>query len=148
MWHYSRNGLKKCVQCHSCDTLPVTSTVLSSHVISTYCQISTIRRTKSQHWNVFRLVLQLPVPNPLKPCVRSRMKMQLERRHAVLQLHLRDQQVYCLLRCDLYQRFDGTIQSTLLTRRGIFQIPAPNHYWEILRNMKVCFQFCRNYFTT
>ena len=31
-----------------------------------------------------------------------------QRRQAMLQLHLSDQQFYCVLRCDLYQRFDGS----------------------------------------
>ena len=56
-----------------------------------------------QNLNVSRLVLQLSLPNPLKPCVKSKMKMQLEQRpQATIQLHLRDQQFYWLLRCDLY----------------------------------------------
>ena len=47
--------------------------------------------------NTSRLVLQLSSPSPLKPGVNSRMKMQLEQhRQAMLQLHLSDQQVYCL----------------------------------------------------
>ena len=33
------------------------------------------RHTKSQNWNVSRLVLQSPLSNPLKPGVKSRMKM-------------------------------------------------------------------------
>ena len=40
-----------------------------------YRKISNIRRTKSQNLNDSRLVLQLSVPNPLKPGVKSRMKM-------------------------------------------------------------------------
>ena len=40
-----------------------------------YRQISNIRHTKSPNLNVFRLVLQLSLPNPLKPGVQSRMKM-------------------------------------------------------------------------
>ena len=53
--------------------------------------------------NVSRLVLQLSLPNPLKPGVTSRMKMLLEqRRQAMLQLYLSDHQLYFLLRCDLY----------------------------------------------
>ena len=40
-----------------------------------YRQTSDIRRTKSQHLNVSRLVLQLSLPSPLKPGVKSRMKM-------------------------------------------------------------------------
>ena len=35
-----------------------------------YCQISNIRCTKSQSLNDSRLVLQLSVPNPLKPGVK------------------------------------------------------------------------------
>ena len=51
---------------------------------------------------------KLPPPNPLKPGVKSRMKMQLEqRRQVMLQLNLSDQQLYCLLGCDLYYRFDS-----------------------------------------
>ena len=66
-------------------------------------KISSISRTKFQNLNDSRLVLQLSLPNPLKPDVKSRMKMQLEqRRQAMLQLHLGDQQFYCLLRCVLY----------------------------------------------
>ena len=39
-----------------------------------YHQTSSIRRTKFQNSNVSRLVLQLFLLNPLKPCVKSRMK--------------------------------------------------------------------------
>ena len=53
-------------------------------------------------------MLQLSLRNPLKRFVKSRMNMKLEqRRQAMLQLHLSDQQVYGLLSCGLYQRFDG-----------------------------------------
>ena len=73
-----------------------------------YCQTSNISHTKSQHLNVSRLILQLSLPNPLQPGVKSRMKMESEqRRQAMLQLHLSDQQFYCLLRCSLYWRFEG-----------------------------------------
>ena len=44
-------------------------------IYGTYRQISNISRTKSQYWNVSRLVLQLSLPNPLKPGVKSIMKM-------------------------------------------------------------------------
>ena len=65
-------------------------------------------RTKSQNFKNSRLVLQLSLPNALKPGVKSRMKMQLEqRRRVMLQLHLSDQQVYCLLKCVLYYWFYG-----------------------------------------
>ena len=40
-----------------------------------YRQVSNIRRTKSQHLKDSRTVLRLPLPNPLKPDVKSRMKM-------------------------------------------------------------------------
>ena len=47
--------------------------------------------------------LQLPLCNLLKSGDQPIMKMYLEQcRQAMLQLHLSDQQVYCLLRCDLY----------------------------------------------
>ena len=50
--------------------------------------------------DTFRLVMQLSVPNPLKPGVKWRMKMQVEKpQQAMLQLHLSDKQVNCLLRC-------------------------------------------------
>ena len=40
-----------------------------------YRKVSNIRRTKCQNLNYSRLVLQLSVPNPLKPSVKSIMKM-------------------------------------------------------------------------
>ena len=66
-------------------------------------KISNIRHTKSQNLNDSRLVLQLPLPNPLESGVKSRMNMGLEQhRQAMLQLHLSDQRVYRLLRGVLY----------------------------------------------
>ena len=60
-------------------------------------------RTESRNLNFPYLVLQLSLLNPLKPGFKSRMKKLLEqRRQAMPQLHLSDQQFYCLLRCDLY----------------------------------------------
>ena len=54
-----------------------------SHPTETYHQISNISCTKSQNLNVSRLVLELSLPNPSKPGVKSRMKMLLEhRQHA------------------------------------------------------------------
>ena len=38
-------------------------------------KISNIRRTKSETLNDYRLVVQLSLPNPMKPGVKSRMKM-------------------------------------------------------------------------
>ena len=40
-----------------------------------YCQTSNIRCSKSKNLNVSCLILQLSLPNPLKPGVKSRMKM-------------------------------------------------------------------------
>ena len=68
-----------------------------------YTQTFNIKHTKSQNLNVSHLILLLSLPNPLKPGVESKMKMQLEHRLlTMLQLYLSDQQVYCPLRCDLY----------------------------------------------
>ena len=56
-------------------------------------QIPYIRRILSQNLNDSRFVLQFSLPNPLRPGAKSKMKMQLEqRRQAMLQLHLSDQQ--------------------------------------------------------
>ena len=41
----------------------------------TYRQLFNIRRTQFQNINGIRLVLQLHLPNPLKPGVKLRMKM-------------------------------------------------------------------------
>ena len=40
-----------------------------------YRKVSNIRRTKSPNLTASRLVLQLSLPNPKKPGVKSRMKM-------------------------------------------------------------------------
>ena len=40
-----------------------------------YRQTSNIRRTKTQNLNDSRLVLQLHLPNPLKPVIEAGMKM-------------------------------------------------------------------------
>ena len=73
-----------------------------------YRKISNISRPQSQNVNVSRLVLQLSLPNSLRPGVELKINMLLEqRRQAMLQLHLRDQQFDKLLRCVFYQRFDG-----------------------------------------
>ena len=40
-----------------------------------YRKVSNIRRTKSQNLNASRLILQLSLPNPLKPGVKLRMKI-------------------------------------------------------------------------
>ena len=64
----------------SCDVLtlaqfiPVYPTMHATHRYN-YRKISDIRSTKSSNWNVSHLVLQLPLPNPMMPGVKSRMKM-------------------------------------------------------------------------
>ena len=40
-----------------------------------YYQISNIKHTKSKNWNVSHLILQLSLPNPLKPGAKSIIKM-------------------------------------------------------------------------
>ena len=49
-----------------------------------YRKISYIRQTKSPNLNVSLLVVQLSLPNPMTPDVKSRMKMQLEQRRQAI----------------------------------------------------------------
>ena len=65
-----------------------------------YHQTSNIIRTKTWNLNVSRVVLQFSFRNLLKPGVKSRLKLE-QRRLAMPQLHLSDQQIYCLLICYL-----------------------------------------------
>ena len=54
-------------------------------------QASNTRRTKSQNLNISCIVLYVTLCNPLKPGVKSGVKMQSEKRqHAMLQLHPSD----------------------------------------------------------
>ena len=48
---------------------------LESQGMACYCKTSNICHTKSQNLNVSHLILQLSLPNPLKPDVKLRMKM-------------------------------------------------------------------------
>ena len=62
------------------NTLPISITfdgypLVTSGDVHDYRKISNIRRTKSLNFNVSRLVLQLTLPNPMKPGIKSRMKM-------------------------------------------------------------------------
>ena len=61
------------------DKIPPNPVVISKHVIDgklyIYRKVSNIRRAKCQNLNDSRLVLQLSVPNPLKPSVKLIMKM-------------------------------------------------------------------------
>ena len=51
--------------------------IMQRYSFSKYRQTSNVSRTKFQNLNVYHLVSQLSSPNPSKPCVKSRMKMQL-----------------------------------------------------------------------
>ena len=46
-----------------------------AHAMYNYRQVYTIRRTKFQHLKDYFTVLRLSLPSPLKPDVKSRMKM-------------------------------------------------------------------------
>ena len=61
----------------SCFMFRRAQTMSIKYVSRMYYQTYNISWTKS-HLNVPRLVLQLLLPNPLKPCVQWRMKMELE----------------------------------------------------------------------
>ena len=109
-WFYKLTlYIHPCTRRSICITVPVYAqapgTVMASERTmwtTKYCQTSSISCTKSKNFNVSRLVLQLSLPNLLKPDVKLKMKMSLEqRRQAMLLLYL-NQQSYCLLRCDLY----------------------------------------------
>ena len=61
-------------------------------------------------------------------------------RQAMLQLHLSDQQFYCLLRCNLYQRFDSKNMSDFVVVTVLANGSAPigartpagnSNYWKI-----------------
>ena len=51
------------------------SSMVTHVILNTYHQVSNIRCTQSPNINVSCLVLQLSLPNPLKPSVKLRMKM-------------------------------------------------------------------------
>ena len=60
---------------HIVSTFSMREIIPEMDVLHNYRQISNIRRTQSPNLNVPRLVSQLSLPNPLKPVVKSRMKM-------------------------------------------------------------------------
>ena len=77
-WHTSSWWLQ--MTWHQIGARPSATTILSwclpqDITMAHYRQVSNISHTKSQHINGSRLVLQLSLPNPLKPGVKSRMKM-------------------------------------------------------------------------
>ena len=53
----------------------ITSLATTKEKAKDYHQISNIRDTQTQNLNVSCLVLQLYLPNPLKPGVKPRMRM-------------------------------------------------------------------------
>ena len=69
-----------------------------------YHKISNIRCTKYQNLHDSNLLLQFPLPNPLKPVLSRewRCSWSSANRSWCSQLHLSDQKFYFLLRCNLY----------------------------------------------
>ena len=59
----------------SADACDKTMGLAQGHMGFDYRQVSNISRTKSQYLKDSRTVLRLSLPNPLKPDVKSRMKM-------------------------------------------------------------------------
>ena len=86
---------------------------------------------------VSRLVLQLSLPNPMKPGVKSRMKMQLEqRRQAMFQLHLSNQQFYCLQGTSYIRGLKLVLSFSLeLTKRCVIQWTVPLDYHKDLHRL-------------
>ena len=66
---YIQHMRGRCVMYHFCHLSAL------SQWPHTYCKIFNIRRTKSENLSDCRIVLQLPLANPLKPGVKLRMKM-------------------------------------------------------------------------
>ena len=76
MWipHNAFDGKSSLVQVNG--LVPPGNKLLPESMLSKiYRKLSNIRRNKFQTLNVSRLVLQLSLPNPMKPGVKSRMKM-------------------------------------------------------------------------
>ena len=87
-----------------------------------YRHTSNTRRTKYQNLQVSRLVWQLSLLKSLKPGVKWRMKMS-----ALLQQHLSDRQIHCLLAGDSYQRLDDILHSKLSWKNTLaLEHPAPH----------------------
>ena len=72
-----RLWLDPSIACLGLNTFPpnVQTDFIPATVLDNYRKISNITRTKSTNMNVSRLVLLLYLPNPMKPDVKSRMKM-------------------------------------------------------------------------
>ena len=66
---------KRCQDISNSHADPTVTTASRDSHYATYRKISNISRTKTQNPNDSRLALQLSLPNPQKPGVKSRMKM-------------------------------------------------------------------------
>ena len=75
LWDTCHNNYKYFEVRYSCIGQGKKNDTLAGYEDTTYHQISNIRPNKSQNLNVSRIVLQLSYRNPLKPDVKSRMKM-------------------------------------------------------------------------
>ena len=60
---------------HQAGDKPLPEPVVAMLHDAIYRKISNIRHTETPNLNVSRLALQLSLPNLMKPCVKSRMKM-------------------------------------------------------------------------
>ena len=60
---------------HPTENLKVKNRKIATFEKKKYCKTSNISHTESPNLNDSRLLLQLSLPNPLKPGVKSRMKM-------------------------------------------------------------------------
>ena len=67
--------MKSCIHAGNVAQQSTIYMVASNEDKSSYRKISNIKRTKSPNLNVSRPVMQLSLPNPMKPGVKSRMKM-------------------------------------------------------------------------
>ena len=77
------------------------------HTVTSHATKYTV---KSQNLSDYHLVLQLSLPSPFKPGVKSRMKMELEqRRQAMLQLHQSDIRGLTVKQRALHIRHNGTV---------------------------------------
>ena len=77
---------------------------------TTYRQISNISGTKSQKLFFFSSRLAVDFTQSIEARCKVENEDGEQPRQEMPQLHLSDQQLYCLLRCALYQRFDGKPQ--------------------------------------
>ena len=79
-WAHALNNPSNNRQNDDLSLTPIRHPIAPSHgeiccALFEYRKVSNIRRTKCQNLNDSRLVLQLPVPNPLKPSIKSIIQM-------------------------------------------------------------------------